>query len=116
MKNDIKRDILDKITDINTELCSLSSELSRYQNVMIELKKAVNDREDLKKDLTRQMRAMSEIKNLKEKCGLFREFCKINGLKDGDYYSAVEYLEYCGGLTLAQTAEIMRKYEPDFNL
>ena len=26
-----------------------------------------------------------KIKNLKKKCGLFREFCKINGLKDGDY-------------------------------
>lgn len=43
------------------------------------------------------MRAMTEIKNLQEKNPLFREFCKINGLKDGDYYSAVDYIEYCDG-------------------
>lgn len=60
------------------------------------------------------MRGMTKIKNLKEKCGLFCEFCKINGLKDGDYYSAVDYIEYCDGLTLAQTIEITRKYEPCF--
>jgi hypothetical protein len=41
------------------------------------------------------MRAMTEIKNLKDKCGLFREFCKINDLKDGDYYSAVDYHYLC---------------------
>lgn len=60
------------------------------------------------------MRAMTEIKNLQEKTPLFREFCKINGLKDGDYYSALDYLEYCDDLTFAQTIEITRKYEPDF--
>lgn len=60
------------------------------------------------------MKAINEIKNLQEKCGLFREFCKINGLKDGDYYSAVDYLEYCDDLTIAQTIDISRKYEPDF--
>ena len=62
------------------------------------------------------MRAMTEIKNLKDKCGLFREFCKINGLKDGDYYSAVDYIEYCDGLTLDQSIKIVRKYLPDFKM
>lgn len=51
--NDIKPDIIDKITDINTALCSLSSELSRYQSELscnqgevIELKKRVKTCED----------------------------------------------------------------------
>ena len=38
------------------------------------------------------MLTMTEIKNLQEKNPLFREFCKINGLKDGDYYSSLDYL------------------------
>ena len=62
------------------------------------------------------MRAMTEISNLKEKNPLFREFCKIHGLKEGDYYSAVDYLEYCDGLTLEQSITITRKYEPDFKM
>lgn len=44
--NDIKPDIIDKITDINTALCSLSSELSRYQGEVIELKNRVKTCED----------------------------------------------------------------------
>ncbi len=60
------------------------------------------------------MRELTEIKNLREKCGLFREFCKINGLKNGDYYSAIDFLEYCDDLSWEQTIEITRKYEPDF--
>lgn len=60
------------------------------------------------------MRQLTEIKNLREKCGLFREFCKINGLKNGDYYSAIDFLEYCDDLSWEQTIEITRKYEPDF--
>jgi len=60
------------------------------------------------------MREMTEIKNLQEKNPLFREYCKINGLKDGDYYSAVEYLEYCDGLTRFEVLKITQKYEPNF--
>lgn len=44
--NDIKPDIIDKITDINTALCSLSSELSRNQGEVIELKNSVKTCED----------------------------------------------------------------------
>lgn len=62
------------------------------------------------------MRAITEIKNLQEKTPLFREYCKINGLKDGDYYSAIDYIDYCDDLTWAQAIETMRKYEPDFKL
>lgn len=60
------------------------------------------------------MRELTEIKNLRKKCGLFREFCKINGLKNGDYYSAIDFLEYFDDLSWEQTIEITRKYEPDF--
>ena len=60
------------------------------------------------------MRAITEIKNLEEKCGLFREFCKINGLKDGDYYSAIDYIDYCNGLTRPEIVKITQKYEPSF--
>lgn len=62
------------------------------------------------------MKSLTEIKNLQEKNPLFLEFCKIHGLKEGDYYSEVEYLEYCDGLTLDQSIEIVRKYESDFNM
>ena len=60
------------------------------------------------------MRELTEIKNLREKCGLFREFCKINGLKNGDCYSAIDYIDFCDDLSWEQTIEITRKYEPDF--
>lgn len=60
------------------------------------------------------MRAMTEISNLKEKNPLFREFCKIHGLKEGDYYSAIDYLEYCDGLTRSEILKITQKYEPSF--
>lgn len=60
------------------------------------------------------MREMTEIKNLQEKNPLFREYCKINGLKDGDYYSAIDYLEYCDGLTRSEILKITQKYEPSF--
>lgn len=60
------------------------------------------------------MRELTEIKNCSKKTPLFREFCKINGLKNGDYYSAIDFLEYCDDLSWEQTIEITRKYEPDF--
>lgn len=60
------------------------------------------------------MRAMTEVKNSEDKCGLFREFCKINGLKDGDYYSAIDYIDYCNGLSRSEILKITQKYEPNF--
>lgn len=60
------------------------------------------------------MRELTEIKNLRKKCGLFREFCKINGLKNGDYYSVIDFLEYCDDLSWEQAIVITRKYELDF--
>lgn len=60
------------------------------------------------------MRAITEIKNLQEKNPLFREFCKINGLKDGDYYSAIDYIDYCNELTRSEILKITQKYEPSF--
>ena len=58
------------------------------------------------------MREMTEIRNLQEKNPLFREFCGINGLKEGDYYSAVDYIDFCDSLTLEKAIEITRKYAP----
>lgn len=60
------------------------------------------------------MRAMNEIKNLQEKNPLFHEFCKINGLKEGDYYSPIDYIDYCNGLTRQEILKIAQKYEPNF--
>lgn len=62
------------------------------------------------------MQEMTKIRNLQEKNPLFREFCKIHNLKDGDLYSAVDYIEYCDGLTMCQSIEIVRKYLPDFKM
>ena len=62
------------------------------------------------------MKVMNKICNLQEKNPLFREFCKIHNLKDGDLYSAVDYIEYCDGLTMCQSIEIVRKYLPDFKM
>ena len=45
------------------------------------------------------MREKTKICNLQEKNPLFREFCKIHGLKDGDYYSGIDYIDFCNGLT-----------------
>lgn len=52
----------------------------------------------------------NELKNLKKKCPTFREFCEIKGLKEGDYYNVLDYMEYCDGLTLEQQIEITRKW------
>nr|DAG57152.1 MAG TPA: DIL domain protein [Caudoviricetes sp.] len=61
-----------------------------------------------------RMRAMTKITELEKKCGTFREFCKINGLNDGDYYSALDYIDYCNGLTRSEILKITQKYEPNF--
>lgn len=60
------------------------------------------------------MRAITKIKNLQEKTSLFREFCEINGLKEGDYYSAIDYIDYCNGLSRSDILKITQKYEPNF--
>lgn len=60
------------------------------------------------------MRAITKIKNLQEKTSLFREFCEINSLKEGDYYSAIDYIDYCDGLTRSEILKITQKYEPSF--
>lgn len=60
------------------------------------------------------MRAMTKITELENKCGTFREFCEINGLKEGDYYSAIDYIDYCDGLTRSEILKITQKYEPSF--
>lgn len=62
------------------------------------------------------MREMTEIRNLQEKNLLFRGFCEIRGLKEGDYYSAVDYLDFCDSLTWGKAFEIIRKYDPDFKM
>lgn len=54
------------------------------------------------------------IENLETKNPLFREFCKINGLKNGDYYKAVDYILWCDSLTMKESIEIVRKYIPNF--
>ena len=60
--------------------------------------------------------ALTEIECL-EKCQpLFREYCKIKGLKCGDFYKATDYMTWVDSLSLPQQLEIIRKYRPDFKL
>lgn len=60
--------------------------------------------------------AMIEIMGLSGCQPLFQEFCKVRGLKDGDFYKAVDYLFWVDGFTLAEQIAIIRKYQPDFKM
>ena len=60
--------------------------------------------------------AMIEIMELIDCQPLFKEFCKVHGLKDGDFYKAVDYLFWVDGFTLAEQIAIIRKYKPDFKM
>ena len=60
--------------------------------------------------------AMIEIMGLSERRPLFQEFCKVKGLRDGDFYRAIDYLLWVDSLTLAKQFEIIRKYIPDFKM
>ena len=57
-----------------------------------------------------------KIENLESKQPLFQEFCKINNLKDNDYYEPVDYIFWCDTLTRIQQLNIIRKYDPKFKL
>lgn len=60
--------------------------------------------------------AVIEIMGLRDCQPLFQEFCKVHGLKDGDFYKAVDYLFWVDGFTLAEQIAIIRKYKPDFKM
>lgn len=59
---------------------------------------------------------MIKIDRLTECQPLFQEFCKVNGLQDGDFYKAIDYLLWVDGFTLAEQIAIIRKYKPDFKM
>lgn len=59
---------------------------------------------------------LTKIRRLESKQPLFREFCKINGLKDGDFFKAIDYIFWVDRLPLTKQLEINRKYKPDFKL
>ena len=56
------------------------------------------------------------IDSLENKQPLFKEFCNLNGLKNGDYYKPVDFLFYTQSLTLVEMLKVVRKYKPDFKL
>ena len=60
--------------------------------------------------------AMTEITGLSKCQPLFQEFCKINGLCDGDFYKATDYLFWVDTLNLAERIEIIREYQPNFKM
>lgn len=60
------------------------------------------------------MRYKTKINNIKEKCGLFQEFCEIKGLTEGDDYSPIDYIDFCNELTKEDILKITQKYEPNF--
>ena len=53
--------------------------------------------------------AMTEITGLSECQPIFREFCKVHGLKDGDFYKAIDYIFWVDEFTLAEQIAIIRK-------
>lgn len=57
---------------------------------------------------------MQTVKNLNELQPLFREFCEVHGLQDGDRYRDVDYIAWVSLLTLPDQLEIIRKYDPGF--
>jgi hypothetical protein len=57
---------------------------------------------------------MIKIEDLEHKQPLFREFCEINGLKNGDYYKAADFIFWCDSLTIRESISIVRKYIPGF--
>ena len=59
---------------------------------------------------------MTKIEGFTECQPLFQEFCKVHGLKDGDFYKAVDYLFWVDCFTLAEQIAIIRKYRPDFKM
>lgn len=60
--------------------------------------------------------AMVKIIGLSKCQPLFQEFCKVQGLKDGDFYKAVDYLFWVDRLTLTERIAIIRKYQPGFKM
>jgi hypothetical protein len=60
--------------------------------------------------------ALTKIQGLQNCQPLFREFCKINGLNDGDLFKATDYMRWVESLNLIQQLEIIRKYKPGFKL
>lgn len=61
-------------------------------------------------------RSMAKISGLEHKQPLFKEFCNIRCLNDGDLFAPVEYLSWCGSLTLSQQLEIIRRYDTEFKI
>lgn len=59
---------------------------------------------------------MIEITGLNKCQPLFQEFCKIKGLRDGDFYKSIDYIFWADRLTLAEMIEIIRKYRPNFKM
>lgn len=59
---------------------------------------------------------MIEITELNKCQPLFQEFCKIKGLRDGDFYKSTDYIFWADRLTLAEMIEIIRKYRPHFKM
>ena len=59
---------------------------------------------------------ITRIEGLTECQPLFQEFCKVNGLKNGDFYRAVDYIFWADSLSLADMIETIRKYQPDFKM
>lgn len=52
---------------------------------------------------------MPILKNLDKKCGLFKEFCKIKGIKENAEYEMIDYLDFCNSMSLRQIFEIEDK-------
>ena len=55
------------------------------------------------------MKEFVEIKNLEKKCGLFQAFCKQKGLKNGDKYSPIDFIEFCDDLSWEESEKLEKE-------
>ena len=56
------------------------------------------------------MEDLNEVRHLERRQPLFREFCRIRGLHEGDQYSSSDYISWAESLTYAMHCDIQRRY------
>ena len=64
----------------------------------------------IKEKEEQKMRELSTVPDFFFCQPLFKEFCRRNGLRPGDHYSATEYMFWAESLSLPERIEIVKKY------
>ena len=50
-----------------------------------------------------------QIQNLENKQPIFKEFCEIFGLKNGDFYKPIDYINFADTLSYSYIVRIIKK-------